>query len=40
VEEAKEDVKELVDFLSEPDKFTRVGGKIPTFIYLYLLPPL
>ena len=29
VEEAKEDVKELVDFLSEPGKFTKVGGKIP-----------
>ncbi|CAC9538738.1 Cell division-associated, ATP-dependent zinc metalloprotease FtsH [uncultured Gammaproteobacteria bacterium] len=34
VEEAKEDVKELVDFLSEPDKFTRVGGKIPKGVLL------
>jgi len=29
VEEAKEDVKELVDFLREPDKFQRLGGRIP-----------
>ena len=29
VDEAKEDVKELVDFLREPDKFQRLGGRIP-----------
>lgn len=29
VEEAKEEVKELVDFLSEPGKFQKLGGKIP-----------
>lgn len=29
VDEAKEDVKELVDFLKEPDKFQRLGGRIP-----------
>ena len=29
VDEAKEEVSELVDFLSDPAKFTRVGGKIP-----------
>ncbi|BAS68299.1 ATP-dependent zinc metalloprotease FtsH [Bathymodiolus septemdierum thioautotrophic gill symbiont] len=34
VEEAKEDVKELVDFLSDPSKFTRVGGKIPKGVLL------
>ncbi len=34
VEEAKEDVKELVDFLSEPSKFTKVGGKIPKGVLL------
>jgi len=28
-EEAKEEVKELVDFLREPSKFTKLGGKIP-----------
>ena len=29
VDEAKEDVKELVEFLREPDKFQKLGGKIP-----------
>ncbi|MFB9886633.1 ATP-dependent zinc metalloprotease FtsH [Balneatrix alpica] len=29
VDEAKEDVKELVDFLKDPGKFQRLGGKIP-----------
>lgn len=29
LEEAKEEVKEIVDFLKTPDKFTRLGGKIP-----------
>ena len=29
VEEAKSEVQELVEFLSEPAKFQRVGGKIP-----------
>src|SRR5690554_6845898 len=29
VDEAKEDVKELVDFLRDPSKYQRLGGKIP-----------
>jgi cell division protease FtsH len=29
VEEAKEDVHEIVDFLKDPAKFQRLGGKIP-----------
>ncbi|MDH5365587.1 MAG: ATP-dependent zinc metalloprotease FtsH [Cyclobacteriaceae bacterium] len=29
LEEAKEEVKEIVDFLKTPDKFTKLGGKIP-----------
>ena len=29
LEEAKEEVKEIVDFLKEPAKFTKLGGKIP-----------
>src|SRR5690606_34667737 len=28
-DEAKEDVKELVDFLRDPSKFQRLGGRIP-----------
>ncbi|PCH58763.1 MAG: ATP-dependent metalloprotease, partial [SAR86 cluster bacterium] len=28
VDEAKEDVQELVEFLKEPDKFQRLGGRI------------
>ena len=34
VEEAKEDVKELVDFLREPNKFQRLGGRIPRGILM------
>ncbi|MCZ6693437.1 MAG: ATP-dependent zinc metalloprotease FtsH [Bacteroidetes bacterium] len=29
LDEAKEEVKEIVDFLKSPGKFTRLGGKIP-----------
>ena len=34
VEEAKEEVSELVDFLREPGKFQKLGGKIPRGILL------
>ena len=34
VEEAKEEVSELVDFLREPSKFQKLGGKIPRGILL------
>ncbi len=34
VDEAKDDVAELVDFLSNPSKFTKVGGKIPKGVLL------
>jgi len=37
-EEAKEDVSELVDFLSDPHKFQKLGGKIPRGI-LMVGPP-
>ena len=33
-EEAKDDVKELVDFLRDPAKFIKVGGKIPRGILM------
>ncbi len=29
LEEAKEEIKEIVDFLKTPSKFTKLGGKIP-----------
>ncbi len=38
VEEAKEDVKELVDFLRDPGKFQKLGGKIPRGV-LMVGPP-
>lgn len=34
VEEAKEEVKELVDFLCDPGKFQKLGGKIPQGVLL------
>ncbi len=34
VEEAKEEVSELVDFLREPSKFQKLGGKIPRGILM------
>ncbi len=37
-DEAKEEVKELVDFLKKPDKFQKLGGKIPKGI-LMIGPP-
>ena len=30
VDEAKEEVKEIVDFLREPSRFSAIGGRIPT----------
>ncbi|WP_119393560.1 ATP-dependent zinc metalloprotease FtsH [Salinibius halmophilus] len=38
VEEAKEDVQELVDFLRDPGKYQRLGGKIPRGV-LMVGPP-
>lgn len=37
-EEAKEEVKELVDFLKDPGKFTKLGGKIPSGVLLVGAP--
>lgn len=37
-DEAKEEVSELVDFLRDPSKFTRLGGKIPRGV-LMVGPP-
>ena len=30
IEEAKDEVKELVEFLRNPEKFQRLGAKLPT----------
>ena len=38
VEEAKEEVGELVDFLREPGKFQKLGGKIPRGILMVGAP--
>ena len=34
VDEAKEELREVIDFLKTPEKFTRLGGKIPKGILL------
>jgi cell division protease FtsH len=35
VDEAKEEVSEIVDFLKNPDKFTEAGARIPAGVLLY-----
>ena len=38
IEEAKEDVKELIEFLKDPPKFQRLGGRIPRGVLLVGAP--
>ncbi len=38
VEEAKEEVQEVIDFLKDPQKFSKLGGKIPKGVLLVGAP--
>ncbi len=38
IDEAKEELGEIIDFLREPKKFTRLGGRIPKGVLLMGLP--
>ena len=38
IEEAKEEVAEIIDFLKDPKKFTRLGGRIPKGVLLMGAP--
>ncbi|UCG79476.1 MAG: ATP-dependent zinc metalloprotease FtsH [Nitrospirota bacterium] len=38
VEEAKDEVQEIIDFLRDPKKFTKLGGKIPKGVLLVGAP--
>ena len=34
LEEEKEELKEVVDFLKDPQKYTKVGARIPKELFL------
>lgn len=38
IEEAKEELEEIIDFLKEPKKYTRLGGRIPKGVLLMGAP--
>ena len=35
IDEAKEEVKEVVSFLKYPERFQRLGAKLPTGMYIH-----
>jgi len=38
IEEAKEELKEIIDFLTDPKKFTKLGGRLPKGVLLVGAP--
>lgn len=38
IEEAKSEVQEIVEFLKNPEKFQRLGAKLPTGTFVHRLP--
>jgi cell division protease FtsH len=38
IDEAREELQEIIDFLVDPKKFTRLGGRIPKGVLLVGLP--
>src|SRR5205823_2648377 len=38
IEDAKQELTEIVDFLKNPDRYLRLGGAIPRGVLLYGLP--
>ena len=38
IDEARDELQEIVDFLSDPGKFTRLGGRIPKGVLLVGIP--
>jgi cell division protease FtsH len=38
IDEAREELQEIIDFLSDPERFTRLGGRIPKGVLLVGIP--
>lgn len=35
IDEAKDELREIVEFLKDPEKFSRLGGHLPKVIFIY-----